>query len=379
MERLKVWFLADRHFGPHGGTEKQILMLIRALCDLGHDVRFYVLRHTPYSRVTTDFPCPIEALDVESMRSWGAVRRMWGFRRLVRRDRPDIVHAFFNDAAILAPLFGRTRRTAVLTSRRDMGFWYDSPTLAMLRLANMRANLVICNAQAVAREVQKKERLPDSHLKVIHNGMEDLQATCNDDKEREVTDRADVPRAADGIRICLLANIRRIKRIEDFLEAAARLRDTCPNCQFQVIGHPNEPVYQNELQSLAVRLSIGDRLQFTGMLANPIEVLRTCHIGVLTSESEGLSNTILEYMRAGLPVVCSNTGGNPELVAHGHNGLLYATGDIAQLAACLDRLCRDSALRRSMGSAAARAAERFSVKAMIDAHLQVYSQLRVEK
>lgn len=375
MRRLKIWFLADRYSGTHGGTEKQVLMLIRALSAQRHDVRLYVLKHTAYSRATTAFPCPIRELDVTSMLSWHALQRMWGFRKEIKRERPDVVHAFFNDAAIMGPLFGRTQHTAVVTSRRDMGFWYDFPTLVMLRIAEHRTNLIICNAQAVAREVERREMLPKSRLRVIYNGIDDLPVAHDGEVGHGLPDRTNVDRAPNGIRVCLLANVRRIKRIGDFVEAAARLRHTHPQCEFLVIGHPNEPAYQSELQALTVRLNVADRLQFVGMLSEPLDVLRGCHIGVLTSQSEGLSNTILEYMRAGLPVVCSNTGGNPELVTHGRNGLLYDTGNIAQLTACLDQLCRDARRRSEMGAAGLRDVERFSVKAMTDAHVELYSEL----
>ena len=184
--------------------------------------------------------------------------------------------------------------------------------------------------------------------------------------------------ATDGICICLLANIRRIKRLEDFIAAAARLQDAFPQSRFLIVGHPLDVRYQWELRALAERLNVAGRLHFTGAISEPLGVLRACHIGVLTSESEGLSNAILEYMRAGLPVVCSNTGGNPELVTHGHNGMLYDTGSVLQLTACLELLCRDPAQRSAMAAASRREAERYSVKAMTDSQLKIYSELRGE-
>ncbi|MDX5297634.1 MAG: glycosyltransferase family 4 protein, partial [Gammaproteobacteria bacterium] len=93
-------------------------------------------------------------------------------------------------------------------------------------------------------------------------------------------------------------------------------------------------------------------------------------------ESEGFSNAIIEYMQAGLPVVCTETGGNPEAITDGVTGRLYPVADVSALAACLEPLIRDESLRQRMGHAAQiEATRRFGIQAMLNAHLDLYQKL----
>ena len=103
--------------------------------------------------------------------------------------------------------------------------------------------------------------------------------------------------------------------------------------------------------------------------------MRECAVGVLCSETEGLSNAILEYMACGLPVVATNVGGNPELVVEGETGFLYAPGDVEGLAKALGRLLADPALAARLGAAArARFETRFGLRRMVDETVAVYER-----
>ena len=96
---------------------------------------------------------------------------------------------------------------------------------------------------------------------------------------------------------------------------------------------------------------------------------------MLSSRSEGAPFSILEAMAAGLPVVATDVGGVRELVADGETGLLVPAGDPARLAEALRSLLADPALRRRLGAAGhARARERFDLRALRDAHLELYAR-----
>jgi len=106
------------------------------------------------------------------------------------------------------------------------------------------------------------------------------------------------------------------------------------------------------------------------------EVLRGFDVFALPSLNEGISNTILEAMATGLPVVASRVGGNPELVTDGEDGLLVPPLEPAAWAAALERVLVDPALAARLGEAARHTArERFSLDRTVSRTLQLYRSL----
>jgi glycosyltransferase involved in cell wall biosynthesis len=113
----------------------------------------------------------------------------------------------------------------------------------------------------------------------------------------------------------------------------------------------------------------GDRTDIPALLAS-------MDVFLLPSLGEGISNTILEAMASGLPVIASDVGGNPELVTEGETGMLVPAGDVPALAEAMLRLCDELALRRRMGVAAQLEAQRrFAWDRAVEQYLGVYDAL----
>jgi glycosyltransferase involved in cell wall biosynthesis len=105
-------------------------------------------------------------------------------------------------------------------------------------------------------------------------------------------------------------------------------------------------------------------------------LLRCFDLFVQTSIFEGMSNTILEAMATGLPIIATDTGGNPELVSNGENGTLINVGDTAQLSAALRTLIEDKALRFRYGTASRnRATDQFDLSLMAARYSDLYESL----
>ena len=220
---------------------------------------------------------------------------------------------------------------------------------------------MVANCQAAGLAACKREGLPKDKLHVVYNGIE--MGSPEYPERLESRHRG---------RIGIVANLRPIKRIADALSAFALIADKHPDAELVVIGG-GDPT---PLRILAVQLGIEARVQFTGQLSNPSAWIETFSIGVLCSESEGLSNAILEYMRAGVPVVATNVGGNSELVVDGETGALVPVGDTHALAAAFEKLLGDADLAKRWGEAGRdRARRQFSVEAMVESHLSLYRAL----
>lgn len=125
---------------------------------------------------------------------------------------------------------------------------------------------------------------------------------------------------------------------------------------------------------------VGSLAWLPGERADVPEIMRNLDLFVLPSKAEGISNTILEAMASGLPVVATHVGGNPELVEAGRTGMLVPPGDPPALAEAIDSYLRRRHLLAEHGRAArARVEAHFSMAAMVNGYLAVYDHVLAKK
>jgi glycosyltransferase involved in cell wall biosynthesis len=133
---------------------------------------------------------------------------------------------------------------------------------------------------------------------------------------------------------------------------------------------------RGQLQELAVELGMAGQVEFAGARNDTPEMLRRMSVFVLPSVNEGISNTILEAMATGLPVVAGRVGGNPELVQHDITGLLYDPRESNALERALQSYLDDSGLRRAHGRAGReRAVQHFGLDSMVKRYVDLYDEL----
>jgi glycosyltransferase involved in cell wall biosynthesis len=147
-----------------------------------------------------------------------------------------------------------------------------------------------------------------------------------------------------------------VKRIDILIEALKELEDV--DIRAVVVGDGPSRV---ELQSLAEDLGVGSRIDFVGWQSDVHSWLRKSKIFVLTSESEGLSQAMVQAMLCGLPVVVTDVGDLKDLVADGSNGFLVTPGRVDECAGRISQLCRDGRLRQTLGAQARSDALRLSM------------------
>ena len=298
------------------------------------------------------FPCSVRVLGITKLASIRTVFRIVHYVITLRREGYRLSHCFFNDSSLITPFFLRLLGIRVLVSRRDMGFWYTPRNLAVLRLVAPFAHRYVANSQAVKRIVQQREWVPGGKISVIYNGY--VSRTENDSEATDTVGLPGVP--IHGPVVGIVANLRPIKRIDTLIKALALVGGQYPDAWLVVVGDDDQSrrggSMLKELLDLATDLGIRERVIFTGRVADPTPYIKRFTVAVLCSESEGFSNSVIEYMQAGRPIVCTDTGGNPELVQDGRNGFLVPVGDARALADRLIRLLSDPALARRLGEAA---------------------------
>jgi glycosyltransferase involved in cell wall biosynthesis len=245
----------------------------------------------------------------------------------------------------------------VVVARRDLGYWRTPRRTEILRRTHRLAAAVLANADAVKAETVAAEHVPPGRVAVVRNGHTSFGGRVADPGLRV---RLGIP--ADARVLGLVANRRPLKRQEDLVEALGRLVPAHPDLHALFVGEGEFAPHLARAEELGVR----DHVHVDVAKGRPVsDWLLHLHAGVLCSETEGLSNALLEYMACGLPVVATRVGGNPELVRDGVDGLLYAPGDVGGLVAALEALLADPARARRMGDAARRrASEAFTAEGM---------------
>ena len=297
--------------------------------------------------------------------SWRTRLRLGGH---LRRNRIAIAHAFdFYTNLTLIPAARLAGVPIVIGSQRQLGDLL-SPAKAWAQVAAFQfCERVVCNSHAAARRLIE-QGVSRRRVVVIGNGL----APAAFERAQPI-----LPRVPGVLRVGMLARMNTwSKNHKLFLRAAARVASRFPHAQFVLVGDgPLRP----ELEKEAENLGLGARAVFLGDRKDIPAVLASIDLTVLPSDSESLSNAILESMAAGVPVVASDVGGNPELLS-GRRGLLVKPGSEEALAHAMASLLGDAGLRKQLGESAKEFAEQnFTVENMRRQHEELYTELLEEK
>lgn len=170
-----------------------------------------------------------------------------------------------------------------------------------------------------------------------------------------------------------VSNFRPVKRVEDVVRVFMKVRERIP-VRLLLIGDGPDRV---RIETMC-RTADCDAVLFLGKMVAPEEVVANCDLFLLTSETESFGLAALEAMACGVPVVSTDTGGTPEVNAHGRSGLLSPVGDVDRMAAnALEILGSDASLLRYRHGALEEA-ERFSVERVLPIYEALYAEVLAE-
>jgi glycosyltransferase involved in cell wall biosynthesis len=320
----------------------------------------------PFMKDILALNLPIWEYPTRSMYSYHTLRRQMKFARDVRREQIQVVHAygFYPNLFAIWPAALGTR-SVTIASVRDMGVFSNQHKLRSLSqaMACRLADCIIANSNAV-REWLIKQGLGGYDIQVIPNGITMPAPRCRNEAGPIRSEFKIDPKVP---LIAVIGRLVRTKGLEYFLEAASHIASRFPSAHFLIVGEANvEPPYRVELEQRAKNLNLNGRLIFTGQRNDVPQIMREIDISVQPSLSESFSNSLLESMANGLPVVASDVGGNPELVTDGENGVLVPSADPAALSRAMAQLLEYPDLAQRLGQAAReKVAREYSLESLL--------------
>jgi glycosyltransferase involved in cell wall biosynthesis len=232
---------------------------------------------------------------------------------------------------------------------------------------------VIANSLAV-REKLIQSNVGAEKITVIYNGLDTSRLATRLGRAETIL-ALGLARDTDGrMFVTILANMRHeVKDYPLFLRAAQRVKEAIPGAMFLLAG---EGELAESLRGLAADLGIADSTIFLGRCDKVAELLSISDVCVLSSKAEGFSNSILEYMAAGCPVVATDVGGAREVIREGLTGYLVQSGDNQTMADRIISLLREPEKAREMGQRGRQIVEQtFSTAAQLRAVEGLYEKL----
>ena len=338
-EAVAVSFVID-NLG-RAGTESQLLALIRGL-DRRRVTPSLVLLDglAVSSRDLEPADCPTIRLGVTRLVGLHAARAALRLRHFWREHPPDVATLYFLDSAYFAlPVAKLCGVRRVVRVRNNLGYWLTRKHRLLNRLARPWVDAVLTNSDTGRQALIDADGLEPARVVVVENGV-DLDRFAD----------APLPFSWPGIvRVGCVANLRPVKNIDGLMHAAKLVLARCPHAVFEVAGDGEQ---RGDLERLHAELGLGDRFVLRGSVADVPGFLKSIDVAVLPSNSEGMSNALLEMMAAGRAVVATDVGANARLVADGVGGRVVPPGDVAALADAISELIGAQETARRYGRAA---------------------------
>lgn len=305
---------------------------------------------------------------VRPIQDW---RAFWELRSLLRALRPDLVATHSSKAGLLGRLAAASLGIPAVFTAHGWAFTDGVPLIPKLfyLAAEKWAGLFTSRIITVSRHdrllSEKYRVIPSAKVITVPNGIPDVSFL-----DVPITNHGD----AAMPRFVMTARMARPKNHLLLLEALSRIRD----CQWELELIGDGPL-RPEIEKYIKIWDISSKINVLGERRDVAERLREAQGFILISDWEGLPLSILEAMRAGLPIIASAVGGIPELVEDGVNGFLIPRGDADVLTERLNRLINDARLRVRMGIASREKYEReYQLAAMVEQTLCVYHTVLVQ-
>ena len=377
---FKVLYIITRL--DQGGSAEAVMQWAAGMKEFGYDAKLVTGRtehpHEEFGRYKRRTGVPLIEVsslhrELEPMNDWRAYREL---KRIIRSERPDIVHTNSSKAGILGRMAARRCKVPVIVHSPHGHIFYGyygrlktSVFIAMERQAAKFTDRITNLTQLGLEDHLKLKIAPRSKFTVIYAGI-DADFYANPSKDRTgIQKELGIP--DHSFVVGWVGRFADIKNPSMMVQAGLALRGN-EDYHFLMAGDGelHGPVMQHVKD-----LGLEDRFTFTGHRSDVADLLSVMDVYCLTSKNEGMGRSILEAQAAGVPVIATNVGGTPEIVEHEFSGILIPSLDSAALSGSLVRLHGESALRKKLTNGASIRLKRYSLKKTLEDIDNLYTEL----
>ncbi len=349
------------------GAEKQFSLLATRLPREEFEVQVVCLtRGGPYESLLREQGIPVTVLHKRMKFDPVAFFRL---RKIIKSRQPDIVHTWLFAANAYGRLaVGNRERPRVIISERCVDSWKQSWQLKLDRKLIPRTHRLVANSQSVAA-FYREQGFPEERIAVIPNGVELCEeAPLSPERKNTILKEWDIP--PDAQVVGYAGRLAPQKRGIDLIWSLQLLQQLTNRVYLVIIGDGPDRV---DMMKLAQHMSCDHLVRFVGHKENVPELMRAFDVAWLASDFEGQSNSLMEAMSAGVPVVASDIPANRELVVDGETGFLVPVGDCPAFSQFTDRILADADLARRLREAGReRMRTHFDLETMVESYRKLY-------
>lgn len=368
MKKIKLLVVTDEM--EVGGTQRQISYILKYIDKQKFSVTLLYFRNDSFL-VDELISAGIKVVQIEKTKRVD-FSFFLNFYKFLKKEQFDIIHCFSFTGEFWGAVVNLFSKEEVLISSvRGIYEWYSPVQWRLKKWVSNRSAYVIANSLAGAKYATKMTGLANHKMKVIYNGIPELEFKSKKSARKSLT----LPsQNRIGLFVGRLIDEKNVASIIEALNIIALKKS---DFKFYIVGDGPE---RDNLKAL-VSSTLQKNIEFLGERNDVITLLSAADFVILSSLREGLSNTILESMLAAKPVIASKVGGNPELVDDGITGYLYPSGDVPKLAELIDHVLstNDSILDTLGRNARTKILDNFSIDTMVEKFETLYQSCIDEK
>jgi len=342
MARRKVLHLVEDL--RIGGLERVIASIALGLDRTRYEVEIWCLVRG--GEIAEELVGKGVCVRILGMNSYHNPFQIMALSRLIKESKIDIIHThgyFGSTFGRLAAILVKT--PTIITHVHTTYYGFKKRNILIERFLSLFTDRIVCVSQAVKRFVLETEGISERKTCLIYNGVGKPRLFEGDSGSH--VGRKSLGFEAKDLVVITIGSLSPHKGHKVLIDAAGIVSKRHDNVRFLMIG---DGPLRSKLEAYAEKLQLSPRILFTGQHKDVFPFLKLANLFVLPStEREGLGIALIEAMAVGLPVIGTKLGGIPEVIEHSVNGLLVAPGNPFELAAAIEKLIADHAIREKMG------------------------------